>query len=123
MKTFFIGLLGLGLAGCQSGGANHIPPPWQYPGAAIGSVIENTAYKARRRKVERFTADNYEAVVTDIQSGGGATLTHVLGISRVPLSRHPELRVAIMDDPNIYFSGPRPQNIERLVVAIMVHGN
>ncbi len=123
MKTLLIGLLGLGLAGCQSGGANHIPPPWQYPGAAIGSAIENTAYKARRRKVERFTSDNYKEIVANIQNGGGAALTQALALARVPVSRHSEFRAAIMDDPNIYFSGPRTQNIERLVVAFMVHGN
>ena len=123
MKTFFIGLLGLGLAGCQSGGASHIPAPWQYPGAAISNVIENTAYKARRRKVERFTSDNYKEIVANIQNSGGAALTHGLGLARVPVSRHSEFWAAIMDDPNIYFNGPRERNIERLVVAFMVHGN
>lgn len=123
MKIFFLAMLCLGFAGCKTNEASHLPALWQLPGAAVGSVFENVPYKARRKKVERFTGAHYNQIADDIHAGGGGALTQVLNLAHVPVSRRAELVRIILNDPHIYFGGSHVQNTERLVVAFMVHGN
>ncbi len=123
MKIYIISLLSLVLTACHTDSPSHIPPLWQLPGAAAGSVFDNALYTSRRRKVERFTTENFETIMADIQKGGGPVLTKVLGLARVPS----EQRQFVIDDvrahPEIYLKGPRSGDIETLVITLMVHSN
>lgn len=122
MKTLFFIFFGVTLSACQTDSTSHLPAPWQLPGAALGSVFENTVYGARRRKVQNFIAQNYELLTNDIQNQGGLFLKQAFDMAHVKPARRGELLRDIHTHPDIYFAGSKTQNIENLVVAFMVYG-
>jgi len=71
------------LSACAGNGASHLPSPIEFPGAVIGTVIENTTYNARRRKVEAYVVENYLAMRQEAKQGGGATIEGALNVAGI----------------------------------------
>ena len=99
----------MGLAGCS--GPSHLPPPWELPGAALGSVIENAAYGARRERVAAYLTLN--------QFDEGA-----MDIAGVPPDRRDEVVSEFTASPDIYLDKANPNRIdvESVTVLLMVYG-
>jgi len=112
-----IPLLCLILTSACSGEANHIGNPLLLPFSGIATVVENTVYNERRGKVEIFVKTNHPALILDIKSGGGATLTQAMNIARVPAQDRETRIIQMQSDINLYTT-----NLGALVTALMVYG-
>lgn len=117
----FCAALPLALSACT--GASHIPPPWEIPGAVIGTTIGNARYEARRKKVKTYLTLHYALILDEISRGQGAHINEACRLGNVPPDQFNIVTTEIAAHPDIYLSGPPEQNIERMTVAIMVHGN
>lgn len=109
----------LGLAACDMG---HLGNPAAWPVAAVGGGIENVGYAARRKRVADHVATQHAALLTDIGTGGGPTLSLGADLAGVPAARRPELRRTLKNDLT-KFSPDTPAARERLVIWLMVHGS
>ena len=107
--------MALALAGC-GGEASHLPPPWQWPGAAIGSAVENAAYEERRRRVKAHVAATLPALEAEIAAGSGPGLDRAMALATVPPARRDEALAALRTTPRT------EDRAEALTVTLMVHG-
>lgn len=112
-------MMALGLSGCSSG-PSHIPPLHQIPGAAVGSAIENTRYKARRNKVKAAIQPHLDFILTEADRGGGTTFSLTCELAHVSSSKCTELAQQISQDHHIYKVGTVEERVEKLTVAFMV---
>ena len=119
-RTWLCAALALTLSACI--GASHIPPPWEIPGAVIGTTIGNARYEARRKKVKIYLADHYDIILVQLNSGDGKNVHEAYSLANVPAAEFTKLTQELSTNPEIYLNGPPEQNIERITVAIMVHG-
>jgi len=103
--------------------ASHIPPPWELPGAAIGSAIENAGYSAKRKRLKQFLADNFDELKSDIDLSGGAALTKAYALSNIPAETQSSLLSEFQTHPEIYFQKSAEENLEAVTVAFMVYGD
>lgn len=110
------------LASC-AGGASHVPPPWQLPGAAAGTAIENGIYGRRRVKVKKYLRANWAEIQTDIRAGGGVHMSRAFDLAKVAPAKRLEVLKEIKARPDIYQAGSLEENIEVLTVTLMVHSN
>ena len=115
------GICLLALTACTQG-PSHIPPIHQLPGAAISSVIENTAYKNRRNKVKAAIQPHYDFIMTDVSRGGGTSFDMACHAAKVNPPKCQELLAQISKDDHIYQTGTIDERIEKLTVAFMVYG-
>ena len=121
--SFLLASLALGgLAACSTD-ASHIPPLHQLPGAAIGSVIENSRYQARRDKVKAMIQPHYDLLMTDVSRGGGTTFDITCRAANVSPPKCQELLSQIAQDSHIYGVGTLEERIEKLTIAFMVYGD
>lgn len=120
-RTLLSATLALTLIACT--GASHIPPPWEIPGAVIGTTIGNARYEAKRKKVKTYLADHYDIILAQLNSGGGANVHEAYRLANVPAGELAKLTQELSTNPQIYLNGPPDQNIENMTVAIMVHGD
>jgi len=118
---FAIGLILVGPAACT--GASHIPPPWEIPGAVIGTTIGNARYEAKRNKVKTALTENYGYILQELRMGQGPYFTHACSLARVASADCINVHQEIISNPDIYLSRSPDENIESMTVAIMVHGN
>ncbi len=102
---------------------SHLPRPWEIPGAVIGGGIENSLYKARRGRVKAHVAANFDAIMAEMQAGYGPALERGFGLAKVKAEKRPQLIREVLSHPEIYLEGTRPEQIEKLTVAFMVHGD
>ena len=91
------------LSACSSTGASHLPSIFQLPGAIIGSAIENTAYHARRNRVESFVAKHYLAIREDVNKGGGPALEGALDAAGLAGDKRSKARQALISRPIEHF--------------------
>lgn len=82
------------------------------PGAAVLSGIENAIYSGERAPVETFVTANYDALLDDIDNGGGADLTAAFDIAGVA----PEKRAEFVT----HMEGYDLSHPDNLVAALMV---
>lgn len=101
----------LALAAC-TGGANHLGNPLLLPITGITTSIDNAIYDGQRAPVEDYVSLNYDALVTDIEAGGGTTLTQAFDVASVPEADRADF-IAAMEGYDL----SQPDN---LVVALMV---
>jgi len=101
-----------------------MPPFWQLPGAAVSSVIENTAYDARRDTVKRLVTLHEREIAAEIDRGGGPGLAEAMTAARVAVERRPALLADLRGHPGIYRLKDRADrlDIEAVTVALMVYG-
>jgi len=94
------------------------------PGAAVSSVIENTAYDARRGTVKRLVTAYEQEIAAEIDRGGGPRLGEAMAAARVATERQPGLLADLRDHPGIYRLSDRGDrlDIEAVTVALMVYG-
>jgi len=111
-------ILVLALGGCDMG---HLGNPVMWPGMAVGSVIENASYNARRKQVSKHVAAHYSDILADIRAGGGPALTLGADLARIPAAARPAL-IRTMQSDIAKFTPDSKQTRERLVVWFMVHG-
>ena len=104
-------------------GASHIPPPWELPGAAAGSAIENARYNAKRKRVKSYLSDHYDELQTDLLIGHGPALSAALEEADVTGEKAAALVAEIRNNPDIYLKKSEAENIEALTVAFMVHSD
>lgn len=105
----------LTLTAACSGEANHIGNPLLLPINAISTGLGNAAYAQTRGQVEVFVKTNHPALIADIQSGGGDTLTAAFDIANVPTAVRAPHTLQLQSDLALYRT-----NLDALVVAIMV---
>ena len=108
-------MLAIALAGC-GGEASHLPPLWQWPGAAVGSAVGNAAYEARRERVRIHVAASLPAFERDMAAGGGPSLERGFALASVPQARRGEALAARRATPR------GDDAVEALTVPLMVHG-
>ena len=96
-------LLSSGLSSCASNGASHLPSPLELPGAIIGSVIENTSYNAKRRKVESYVVKHYLAIRQDALQGGGKSLEGALNVARIKAHKRAQATNELVNNHLLYF--------------------
>lgn len=111
----------LGLSACSSG-PSHIPPLHQIPGAAVGTAIENTRYKARRNKVKAAIQPHIDFILTEADRGGGTTFSMTCKLAHVSAAKCAELAQQISQDAHTYRAGTTDERVEKLTVAFMVYG-
>ncbi|CAA6803558.1 MAG: Unknown protein [uncultured Thiotrichaceae bacterium] len=67
--VLFVSFLSVcGLSAC-SNVASHLPSPISLPGAIVGSVFENAAYGARRKKVKTYVSTHCVSMMKIGSSG------------------------------------------------------
>ena len=88
----------LAVTSCSNRNASHLPSIFQLPGAVIGSVFENTRYKAKRKKVRAFVKDNYEALRTDSESGGGEVLERAFYVAGIEGAKRIQATKAMVEN-------------------------
>lgn len=115
-------MMALGLAACSTD-PSHIPPLHQIPGAAVGSAIENTRYKARRNKVKASIQPHLDFILSEADSGGGTTFSMTCKLAHVRTPKCAKLAQQISQDTHIYMVGTVEERIEKLTVAFMVYGD
>ena len=108
-------LVFLSLTAACSNEANHLGNPLLLPIRALGAGIDNAAYNQVRGKVEIFVKTNHPALISDLQRGGGPTLTEAFNIAEVPQAARAPHTLQMQSDLALYSS-----NLDALVVAIMV---
>lgn len=106
----------LALVGCSPDTASHVPNPLLLPGYALGNVVGNASYNARRARVKHYITANFDALLLDIKLGGGATLTQASDLARIPQGKRPALIAVLAQEPNL------SRDPEALSVTLMVHG-
>jgi len=109
------------LTACQTG-PSHIPPLHELPGAAVGSVIENSRYKARRNKVKASIQPHVDFLLAEADRGGGPTFNMSCEVAKVSPPKCMELAKQISQDAHIYRVGTTSEKVEKLTVAFMVYG-
>lgn len=110
------------LTACQTG-PSHIPPLHELPGAAVGSAIENSRYKARRNKVNASIQPHLDFILTEADKGGGPTFRLSCKVAKVSPPKCAELAKQIAQDSHIYRVGSTDEKVEKLTVAFMVFGD
>lgn len=110
-------LLCLVLTAACSNEANHIGNPLLLPIAGVATLFENTVYNERRGKVEIFVKTNHPALIQDIISGGGPTLTQAMDLARIPAQDRETRIIQMQSDIGLYTT-----NLGALVTALMVFG-
>lgn len=113
MRLYFCALLPF-IAACTNQ-PSHIPNPLVLPAVGVSTAVENTLYGARRGKVKRYVAANWDALQTDITKGSGAALTAAMDTARVPPAKRPPL-IHELRAHAVHRASP-----ENLTVALMVH--
>ena len=104
------------LAAC-SNDPNHLGNPLWLPVSGIGTGVENAAYRQRRGQVELIVKSNFDAIVDDINAGGGPILTEAMDAARVPAADRPARILQMQADMGLYAGNPGA-----LIVALMVYG-
>jgi hypothetical protein len=104
------------LAAC-SNDPNHLGNPIWLPVSGIGTGVENAAYRQRRGQVELIVKSNFDAIVDDINAGGGPVLTEAMDAARVPAADRPARILQMQADMGLYAGNPGA-----LIVALMVYG-
>lgn len=104
------------LAAC-SNQANHLGNPFLLPLSGISTAVENAAYNERRGAVELLVKTNHPALLQDIRTGGGPTLTDAMATAGVPLTDRDARIVQMQRDFGLYQNTPGA-----LVTALMAYG-
>ena len=110
------------ITSCSSD-ASHLPLPHQLPGAVVGSTIENSRYKARRKKVKASIQPHVYFILKEADSGGGPIFNMSCDVANVSPSKCSELALQISKDKHIYQTGTTDERVEKLTVAFMVYGD
>lgn len=113
MRRFLI-TLGI-LAGCSTE-ANHLGNPVLLPFSGISTGFGNAVYNRRRGEVEVFVKSNHNAVMSDIASQGGPTISEAMDIAGIPVVDRPARLIQLKSDQSLYSSSP-----DALIVALMVY--
>ncbi|MEO1640622.1 MAG: hypothetical protein AAFU41_15375 [Pseudomonadota bacterium] len=104
------------VSGC-SGEANHLGNPLTLPFSGAATVIGNAAYEKRRAQVEVVVKSNFDAILADIDAGGGPALTKAMDTAQIPHSDRPTRITQMRGDLPLYAASPAA-----LVTALMVYG-
>lgn len=102
------------LTGCATG-PNHLGNPLTLPFRAVAGGVDNAAYNRTRGQVEIFVKTNHPAIITDLESGGGPTLTQAFDLAQVPIAIRAPHTLQMQSDLQLYRA-----NLGATVVAIMV---
>lgn len=107
------------LTACTAGGSagNSNGLPVLFPGFEIGRAATDPAYARQRGAVELFVKTNHVALLTDIASGGGASLTRAFDLAGVPAADRPARIIQLEGDRGLYEVNPGS-----LISALMVYG-
>ncbi|HHI70900.1 MAG TPA: hypothetical protein ENJ91_07840 [Rhodobacteraceae bacterium] len=107
------------LAGCDMG---HLGNPLLWPVGAVSTTVENASYGAKRKKVENYVAAHQFEMISDIAVGGGPAISKGMDLAGIPQARRPEF-LPILKEDIAMFRPNTPEAREKLVIALMVHGN
>lgn len=99
----------------QDGG--HMGNPLMLPVTGASTLFDNAAYAQRRGTVEVIVKSNFDAIVSDIASGGGPTLTEAMETAGIPPRDRPARIIQLRSNLRLYQSNPGA-----LVTALMVYG-
>jgi len=110
------------ITGCTQ--TSHIPAPWQLPGAAVGSVIENTIYEARRNKVKAYIQANYLSLKDETANNGGNVYSKLCEIANVDKNKETLLLELQNSELNYFLEDVVTEEVlEKITVTIMVHSD
>ncbi|MDX8348631.1 hypothetical protein SLH49_11615 [Cognatiyoonia sp. IB215446] len=104
------------LAACSQE-ANHLGNPLLLPVSGVSTAIGNAAYNERRGRVEVIVKSNFDAIIADINAGGGPVLTEAMDAAGIPAADRPARIIQLQSDLGLYAVNPGA-----LVVALMVYG-
>lgn len=105
------------LAGC-TGQASPFGTLFTLPVNAVTSASENAIYTQRRGEVELIVKSDFDGIITDIQTGGGDTLTAAFDAAGVPDTERATRAFQLNTDIALYANNPGA-----LVTAIMVYSS
>jgi len=88
------------------------------PGGALASPADNAAWQQRRGAVELIVKGEQAAVLTDIATGGGPTLTRAMDAARIPAGDRAARVIQLEGDRGLYEVNPGA-----LVSALMLYGS
>lgn len=114
MRVTLIALIAL--TGCSQE-PNHIGNPLLLPISGLSTAFGNAAYNERRGRVEVIVKSNYNAILDDINAGGGPVLTEAMDAAGIPEGDRPTRIIQLQSDMGLYANNPGA-----LVVALMVYG-
>ncbi len=114
LSPVLIFVLALVLNACASDSASHLPSPLELPGAILGTVIENTSYNAKRKKVDAYVTQNYLTIRQDVMQGGGKVLEGALSVAGIKSNKRDEARNDLITNKSNYF-----QNTELVTDALI----
>ena len=98
------------LAGCTNG--------FTLPVNALTSAEENAIYQSRQAEVEIIVKSDFDAVIRDIQTGGGPTLTQAFDAAGIPAEERATRAFQLNNDIGLYAGNPGA-----LVTAIMIYSS
>lgn len=110
------GLILLALMGCGTE-ANHLGSPLSWAVSGPVSLVENSVYDARRRAVAGFLADHRDAVLADVDTGGGPALDAAFDLARVPAPQRGQVTARLQKDRALL-----AQTADALLISLMVSG-
>ena len=91
------------LSSCSGNGDSHLPSVFELPGAIVGSAIDNATYNVKRRKVEAYVANNYEALREDVEQGGGQVLEGALDSAGIKGGKRNQAKNDLISNRSTYF--------------------
>jgi len=102
------------LPACDSH-TNHLGNPLVWPIHAATNAVQNANYGQTRAQVEIFVKTNHPALIADLRTGGGATLTQAFDLAQTPAPVRAQHTLQMQSDLALYQS-----NLAALITAIMV---
>lgn len=97
--------------------SGHLGNPLLWPVSGATTLFDNAAYAQRRGTVEVIVKSNFDAIIADIGSGDGPTLTDAMDAAGIPPRDRPARIIQLQSNIGLYQANPGA-----LVTALMVYG-
>lgn len=88
-----------------------------WPARALGMGPGGADYQQRRGAVEVLVKSSFPTILTEIETGGGPTLTRAMDAARVPIQDRPTRIIQLQSDFGLYEVNPNA-----LISALMLYG-
>lgn len=98
--------------------ANHNGNPFAAPLSGVSTVFGTAADSKRRGQVEVIVKANFDAIRSEIRTGGGPVLTKAMDAAGIPDRDRPTRILQLQSDAGLYNQTPGA-----LVTALMVYGS
>ncbi len=88
-----------------------------WPVRALGMGPQGSDYQQRRGAVEVMVKSSFPTVLTEIEAGGGPTLTRAMDAAQLPMQDRPTRIIQLQSNLGLYEVNPNA-----LISALMLYG-